>query len=1082
MPPNPYLLAVRRLAGALMAALVMPAAPASAQAAADELLRRHCATALSAPSATLDLERAEREADELQERNDPRAIDLACQGWAIVQRAHGPDHIDTVRWAGHLGIGLFTRGATDDAQIVLAKAWQRAQALGPDAAHLARRNASVIANTHLQRQQMADALLWSGRAVDTLPTSGPPDQDSVRLRIMHATLLSMERRHDEARAIFEQVLREVRMQPADFVAETAYVLHQWAVAERRRGNLTEALRLNSENLSFQRRWTPDNRLNLALATHNQGLLLRALARFDEAEALLREALNTSRDATTPDLLQTRASLRDTLASLLVERGRPAEALPLAQEAVQLLQAGPESGSGATVRPLRRLAEAQSASGDLAGAVRTWRQALAIIDTRSDAGDAETRLLARLSYTRLMLLLGNLDEAERTLGLVDTEARSRPGQPAAERAERHRLQARLHTARGHREQALGSLAAADAAWAEVHPIDHPERLRVAALACDLGQACDALLARPAAADTPPDAAALQALALARWARLGARTDLADDQARRALLAADAAASPHLQWMALAEYAQQQADAGRLAESSFFGKRALAVVQALRDNLQASNPAADQAFVRDKTALYRRVANWLLRQQRMAEALQTLQLLKQQEQADFNERAAPPTGAVALTDAERRWLDLIEQATAAQAAPAAERQRLMDLQDRQRITPQERQRLADLQQQLDQGRTQARVRLDAALAALRSAAASAPARPSPPVLAASVPGEMQAWLVLLDDEVVMLFAGGGRQWVHRSALTGAAPLAADIAALLDRLQQRQSAHELQRSLYERVGRPLDQAARSVGARRVLVWLDGALRYLPLGALHDGQRHLASKLVLRSSGAGLGNDSLARAGSSPTRLRAFGVTRAHAGLPALPAVADELCAIVDGPVNGLDSTAGACVPGASMRGRGPLPGQADADQRFTEAELRGASQQAQWLHIGTHFVLRPGSVAQSWLLLGDGQRLPLQRLQGLDLGAPSLVTLSACDTALPGVGGDGREIDGLAATWLGKGAAQVLASLWRVDDRSTARFMQRFYVELARTPTDAALALQRTQQAAADGGQPPWQWAAFTLLARP
>jgi CHAT domain-containing protein len=1076
--PAPTLLRLARLcAGSLM----LLATQAMAASAADERIQHHCAGAPPLPEPTPDLARFEREADELQERNDPRAMVLACQAWTLLQRDRGPDHIDTVRWAGNIGIGLFLRGDLDDARRVLMQAWQRATALGPEAAHLARRNASILSMTYMQRQQMGDALLWSGRGVDTLPPDGPPDQDSVRLRIAHATLLSLERRHDDARTLFERVLRDVQARPADFVPETAYVLHQWAVAEQRRGNLAEALRLNTENLAFQRHWTPHNRLNLALATHNQGLLLRALARFDEAEALLREALDTSRDATTPDLMQNRASIRDTLASLLVERGRPAEALPLAQEAVQLLQAGPEAGTAAMVRPLRRLAEVQTATGDLASAVRTWRQALALIDARSDAGDAETRNLARLSHTRLMLLLGNHDEAERTLALADAEARTKPGQPASERAERQRLHALLQVARGQREQALGALAAADAAWAELHGPDHPERLRVAALTCDLGQGCDKLLGQAPAADVPPDAVALQALALAQWARRGARTELADDQARRALLAAEAAASPHLQWMALAEYAQQQAQAGRLAEASFFGKRALGVVQALRDNLQASGAAADQAFVRDKTALYRHVADWLLRQQRVSEALQTLHLLKRHEQADFNERAGPPTGAVPLTDAERQWLDLIDQATDAPRALAAEVQRLLDLQRRKRITPQEQQRLADLQQQMAQGRAQARPRLDATLAALRSAAATrAPAAGAAPALTSNVPGELQAWLMQVDDELVMLFAGAGRQWVHRSPQV--VPLAADIAALLDRLQHRQPALELQRTLYERVGRPLDQAAQAVGARRVLVWLDGALRYLPLGVLHDGQRHLASKLVLRSSGAGLATAMAAQPARQPARLHAFGVTRAHAGLPALPAVADELCTIVDGPVRGLEGAAGSCQGGGPMRGRGRLPGQADADQRFTEAELRGASQQAQLLHIGTHFVLRPGSVSQSWLLLGDGQRLPLQRLQGLDLGAPELVTLSACDTALPGASGDGREIDGLAAAWLGKGAAQVLASLWRVDDRSTARFMQRFYAELARVPGDAALALHRTQQAAADAGQAPWQWAAFTLLARP
>ena len=84
---------------------------------------------------------------------------------------------------------------------------------------------------------------------------------------------------------------------------------------------------------------------------------------------------------------------------------------------------------------------------------------------------------------------------------------------------------------------------------------------------------------------------------------------------------------------------------------------------------------------------------------------------------------------------------------------------------------------------------------------------------------------------------------------------------------------------------------------------------------------------------------------------------------------------------------------------------------------AGLRDASHRAAVLHIGTHFVLRPGNMSRSWLMLGDGGRLPIERLRALDLGAPGLVTLSACETAVPGGGADGREIDGLAATWLAK-----------------------------------------------------------------
>jgi CHAT domain-containing protein/tetratricopeptide (TPR) repeat protein len=59
--------------------------------------------------------------------------------------------------------------------------------------------------------------------------------------------------------------------------------------------------------------------------------------------------------------------------------------------------------------------------------------------------------------------------------------------------------------------------------------------------------------------------------------------------------------------------------------------------------------------------------------------------------------------------------------------------------------------------------------------------------------------------------------------------------------------------------------------------------------------------------------------------------------------------------------------------------------------------------------------------------------------------VVTLSACETAL------GREVAGegfvgLADAFLQVGARSVLVSLWEVDDRATALFMQRFYANLA------------------------------------
>lgn len=66
-----------------------------------------------------------------------------------------------------------------------------------------------------------------------------------------------------------------------------------------------------------------------------------------------------------------------------------------------------------------------------------------------------------------------------------------------------------------------------------------------------------------------------------------------------------------------------------------------------------------------------------------------------------------------------------------------------------------------------------------------------------------------------------------------------------------------------------------------------------------------------------------------------RGLGVTRAVAGYRPLPAVADELCYIVRGPITGLELSSKACPQPAA--GNGALPGEGFADAAFTEARLR-------------------------------------------------------------------------------------------------------------------------------------------------
>jgi CHAT domain-containing protein len=75
-------------------------------------------------------------------------------------------------------------------------------------------------------------------------------------------------------------------------------------------------------------------------------------------------------------------------------------------------------------------------------------------------------------------------------------------------------------------------------------------------------------------------------------------------------------------------------------------------------------------------------------------------------------------------------------------------------------------------------------------------------------------------------------------------------------------------------------------------------------------------------------------------------------------------------------------------------------------------------------------------------DG-RLEVREIFGMDLKA-NLVVLSGCDTAL-GKLSTGDELIGLTRAFIYAGTPSVVASLWNVDDSSTAQLMASFYRNL-------------------------------------
>ncbi|MGB6309473.1 MAG: CHAT domain-containing protein [Steroidobacteraceae bacterium] len=336
------------------------------------------------------------------------------------------------------------------------------------------------------------------------------------------------------------------------------------------------------------------------------------------------------------------------------------------------------------------------------------------------------------------------------------------------------------------------------------------------------------------------------------------------------------------------------------------------------------------------------------------------------------------------------------------------------------------------------------------------------------------------LLTSNHLRILVSAAGHQAEFVTPLD-AAQLQRDIGNFLDDIAHRRDPGTRPDVLYELMLRHVDEFAAENHVHRLTLWLDGALRYVPIAALRDGHGYLLDKYVIQIYSPAVG-----KAGRIPSNLapqiRGLGVTQAIAGFPALPAVADELCFVIDGPILGLTSSDAACA--SPTRGRGALTGEGFADAAFTETRLRdllAAPGAFSVLHIGTHFRLRPGNALRSYLLLGDGSQLTLDTIGTLSFKGVDLVTLSACQTGLGGArSDDGREIEGLSALVQRRGAGMVIASLWPVEDTSTAQLMRTLYGAFAVNHGDAALGLQRAQQALrlrkGRANADPYYWAGF------
>jgi CHAT domain-containing protein len=144
---------------------------------------------------------------------------------------------------------------------------------------------------------------------------------------------------------------------------------------------------------------------------------------------------------------------------------------------------------------------------------------------------------------------------------------------------------------------------------------------------------------------------------------------------------------------------------------------------------------------------------------------------------------------------------------------------------------------------------------------------------------------------------------------------------------------------------------------------------------------------------------------------------------------------------------------------------------------------------IHISTHaqFGIIP---EDTFLVAGNNQKLTIDQLEmilrqsGNAPNSVELLVLTACETAT----GNERTTLGLAGVALQTGTKSALASLWSVDDESTAYLIAEFYDKLRNSGMSKAQALQAAQVQLINANQipeikkdfdHPFYWSGFILI---
>lgn len=519
-------------------------------------------------------------------------------------------------------------------------------------------------------------------------------------------------------------------------------------------------------------------------------------------------------------------------------------------------------------------------------------------------------------------------------------------------------------------------------------------------------------------------------------------------------------------ALSLEARALARLGRLDSAAAVGRRAVAALERIRGSYQSGELRS--SYLADKQGAYADLAEVLRRLGRTEEAFEVADASRGRTLVEGlatvrRTAGAPGTGVRAL----RRGDDLLRT-----IAALAEQVRQADAD------------AADASDSLAGGRVRflagrlagARREYEELAVRLQEIGPTTGA-----LLGASRPHAVDVLAQLRDDEAILEYQAAGDSLlifvgrrgglrisavpVPRGGLASRVRLARELIA--DRDRGAAYSRPVLGGLGELLIRPARASGALAGVRALVIVPHGVLAYLPFAALIDTAtgRYLAQDfglLTLPSSASLVALRSRNAFAEHPLRSEVFAPDPAG-----LPGTADEARAL------------GRALPGARVH----------MGRQATEAAARAALASGAVVHLAAHGELNALNPMFSWIqaapVQGQGPtadgRLEVHEIFSLQVRSP-LVFLSGCETGLGSAGRTdvvpGEDFATLARAFLYAGARNVVATLWRVDDRGAAAFAEEFYRRLESEGPVAALA--GAQRALAAGGSftAPYYWAGYAL----